>query len=270
MLATTFNLAARITRKLRRPIVLPNIAPTQAQAGNLLTIYLKVVSAWREAVPAIMAEYERTLGKLQTDSARDTTSAIDELDAQIRRLVLQLTPELRRWALQVETVQRGKWVNNVLSATSVDLSTILTPYDVNETVEASLNWNIALIRDVSEETRRRISNSIFAGFQRRAPAAEIAKEISESVGLARARARRIAADQTVKLGSRLNEARQEQAGLTSFKWRHSGKAHPRSWHLARNGQIYPWKNSGIPPSDMPGVPPFCGCTAQGVITFEED
>lgn len=264
------DLAKRTKRPSNRPIVLPNIATTQAQAGNLLVIYLKVVTAWREGAPAIMAEYGRTLSQLRTDSARDTTAAIDELDAQIRRLVLQLTPDLRRWAFQVEAVQRGKWVSNVMSATSVDLSTILSTDDVFETVEASLNWNTALIRDVSEDTRRRISNSVFAGFQRRAPAAEIAKEIVESIGLARARARRIAADQTVKLGSRLNQARQEQAGLTSFKWRHSGKAHPRSWHLARNGVIYPWEGSGIPADDLPGVPPFCGCTAQGVVTFEDD
>lgn len=265
-----FDLATRVRRPSRRPIALANIATTQAQAGDLLVLYSRVLVAWREGAPAIMAQYERTLGQLQTDSASDTTAAIDELDAQIRRLVLTLTPDLRRWAFQVEAVQRGKWVSNVMSATSVDLSTILSPYDVSDTVEASLEWNTALIRDVSEETRRRISNSVFAGFQRRAPAAEIAKEIAESVGLARARARRIAADQTVKLGSRLNQARQEQAGLTSFKWRHSGKAHPRSWHLARNGQIYPWEGSGIPADDMPGVPPFCGCTAQGVITFDDD
>ena len=264
------DLAKRTKRPSRRPIVLPNIAPSQAQAGNLLVIYLKVIAAWREGAAAIVAEYERTLSRLQTDSPSDTTAAIDDLDAQIRRLVLELTPELKRWALQVERVHQGRWVGNIMSATSVDLSTVLSASDMEDTIEASLNWNTALIRDVSDETRRRIANSVFAGFQRRAAAAEIAKEISESISMARARARRIAADQTVKLGSRLNEARQEQAGLTHFKWRHSGKAHPRSWHLARNGQIYPWARSGIPASDMPGVPPFCGCTAQGVITFEDE
>jgi hypothetical protein len=100
----------------------------------------------------------------------------------------------------------------------VDLNTILTAGDVEDTLGASLNWNVSLVRDVSDEIRRRISNAVFAGFQRRAPAREIAKEITEATGMARARARRIAADQTVKLGARLNQARQEQAGLTSFKW----------------------------------------------------
>jgi uncharacterized protein with gpF-like domain len=264
------DLASRVKRPSRRPITLPNVAPTRAQESDLAAIYRRVIAAWIAGIPAIIAEYERTLGELRTDSAATTTGAIDGVEAEIRRLVLTLSPDLRRWALNVERVMTGKWARNVLSATGVDLSTVLSPDDMNETVEAALNWNTALIRDVSDELRRRIANSVFAGFQRRAPASEIAKELREATGLARARSLRIAADQTVKLGARLNRARQEQAGLTHFKWRHSAKAHPRSWHLARNGKVYPWEGSGIPADDMPGVPPYCGCTAQGVVVIEDE
>lgn len=253
----------------KRNSVLANIAPTKAQADDLARIYLRVVAAWQEGIPRIVAEYERTIAEMTTDSAATTGGAIDSVAAEIQRLVIMLTPDLRRWALTVERVHRGKWVRSVLSATDVDLDTVLTAADVNDTVEASLNWNIALIRDVDAEVQKRIANSVFAGFQRRAPAVEIAKEIREATGMARARSVRIASDQTVKLGARLNQARQEQAGLTSFKWRHSGKVHPRSWHLARNGHVYPWANPGIPADDMPGVPPYCGCTAQGVVSFDE-
>lgn len=263
------DLATRVKRPSRKPITLANIATTQAQVGDLLAVYLQITRAWQEGADRVVAEYERTLAQMQTDSAASTGDAIDAIAAEIQRLVLVLTPDLRRWALRVEDVHRGKWVRNVLSATDVDLSTVLSPLDVEQTVESVIEWNVALVKDVSEETRRRIANSVFTGFQQRKPAAVIAKEISESVGMARARARRIAADQTVKLGSRLNQARQEQAGLTSFKWRHSGKVHFRPWHLARNGHVYSWANPGIAASDMPGVPPYCGCTAQGVITFED-
>jgi SPP1 gp7 family putative phage head morphogenesis protein len=270
VLSRTLNLASLVKRRSGKPIVLANIATTQAQATDLLAVYAKALAAWSAGIPRIMAEYEATVREIRTvhDSAATTTGAIDDVAAEIRRLVLTLTPELRRWALRVETVHRDKWVRSVLSATDVDLSTVLSPFDVNETLDASLNWNVSLIRDVSDELRRKVSNSVFAGFQRRAPAREIAKEITEATGMARSRARRIAADQTVKLGSRLNQARQEQAGLTSFKWRHSGKVHPRSWHKARDGNVYPWRGNSIPADDMPGVPPFCGCVAQGVITFD--
>jgi SPP1 gp7 family putative phage head morphogenesis protein len=269
MPAVELNLAAATNRRSRKPIVLPNIAPTKAQADDLFSTYNKIVISWAAGIPRIMAEYETTLAQMTTDSAETTAGAIDSLAAEIQRLVLSLTPDLRRWALRVEAVHRGKWVRSVLSAVDVDLNTILTAGDVEDTLGASLNWNVSLVRDVSDEIRRRISNSVFAGFQRRAPAREIAKEITEATGMARTRARRIAADQTVKLGARLNQARQEQAGLTSFKWRHSGKLHPRSWHKQRDGKVYPWRGNSIPADDMPGVPPYCGCTAQGVVTFDD-
>lgn len=267
-MALKFDLASRVRRPSRRPIALPNIAPTKAQATDLALLYGKVIVAWSEGQARIVAEYERALAKMTADSGAG--DAIDEIAALIERLVIMLTPDLRRWALQVEAVQRGKWVRGVLSATDVDLNTVLTAGDVADTIDATIEWNVSLIRDVSDDMRRRIANTIFTGFQQRKSAADIGKEIAETVGMARSRARRIASDQTVKLGSRLNQARQEQAGITSFKWRHSGKLHPRSWHLARNNRIYPWRDSGIPADDMPGVPPFCGCTAQGVVTFEDE
>jgi SPP1 gp7 family putative phage head morphogenesis protein len=271
MLAVTLNLASRVRRPSRRPITLANIAPTKAQAGDLAALYLRIVAAWSAGIPRIVAEYERTIATMTTDSPSDVQGAIDGVQAEINRLVLMLTPDLRRWALQVERVMRGKWVRSVLSATDVDLDTVLTAGDVNNTVEASLSWNVALIRDVDAELRQRIANSVFAGFQRRAPAAEISKEIAEATGMARSRARRIAADQTVKLGSKLNEARQKQAGLSKYKYRHSGKMHPRSWHKARDGKIYPWNGPGsLPAGDRAGEPPFCGCTAQGVVTFGDE
>jgi len=256
-------------RPSKKPIPLARITSTKAQADALAVIYLKVPAAWAAAAERINAAYEKTLFELTTDSADDIKGGLDEVSAEIQRLVILLTPDLRQWAMRVEAVQRDKWVSSVLSATDVDLDTVLTAGDVEDTLQAQIAWNVSLIRDISDETRRRIANAIFAGLQQRKPAREVAREIRDTVGMARSRARRIASDQTIKLGERLNRARQQQAGLTHFKWRHSAKAHPRIWHEARDGKVYPWEGSGIPADDMPGVPPYCGCTAQGVITFGE-
>lgn len=265
-----FDLPAMARRRSnRREIVLPNIAGTRAQANSLALIYLRVVRPWQEATDRIVESYARSLAEMVTDSPSDTAGEIDSVEEAIRRLVLTLTPDLRDWALRVEQVHRGKWIRNVLSAVSIELDTLLSAGDVRETVEAAIEWNVALVKDVSDDLRRKISNAVFSGFQARKPAREVAKEIREATGMARQRSLRIAADQTVKLGSRLNEARQRQAGLDHFKWRHSGKRHPREHHEARDGKVYRWEGSGIPSEDMPGVPPFCGCTAQGVLVMED-
>jgi hypothetical protein len=267
-----FSLASRVAkqRRSRKPIVLAKIVTTQAQAQNLFAIYVRVVSTWNAALERINAAYAKTLSEITTDSSDDIRSAMDAVQAEIQRLVLLLTPDLRQWAFGVERVQRDKFVSSVLSASDVDLNTILTAGDVNDTLQAAIDWNVSLIKDVSDETRRRIANAIFAGLTARKSAADIATELRDIVAMSRTRALRIAGDQTVKLGERLNRARQEQTGLTHFKWRHSAKRHPRLWHEARDGKVYPWEGSGIPADDMPGVPPMCGCTAQGVITFDAD
>lgn len=262
-----FDLASRVQRPSRRPIALARIETTQAQATDLLTLYARVIRAWVAGQERIVAEYERTLAGMTTDSAETTAGAIDAVAAELQRLVLLLTPDLRRWALMIERVHRGKWVRSVLSATDVDLNTILTAGDVEDTVAAAVEWNTSLIRDVSDELRRRVSNAVFAGFQRRAPAREIAKEVSEATGMARSRARLIARDQTVKLGARLNRARREQAGIGQYKWRHSGKLHPRSWHKQRDGIAFKNDDPRIPADDRAGVPPYCGCTEQAVLEF---
>lgn len=264
-----FDLASRIRHPSRRPIILANVKPTQAQATDLAALYLRVVSAWSNAADRIVAVYAAALGELVTDSADDAGSLIERIEAEVRRLVLLLTPELRDWVLRVEKVHRRKWVANILSAASVDLETILSADDVSETVDAAVNWNVSLVRDVNEEARRRIANAVFSGLQQRKRADDVAKEIRAITGMARARARRIAGDQTVKLGARLNRARREQAGIGQYKWRHSGKLHPRSWHKARDGIVYKNDDPRIPADDRAGVPPFCGCTEQAVLVFDE-
>jgi uncharacterized protein with gpF-like domain len=264
-----FALANMVKRPSKRPITLARIETTHAQASDLFGLYARVIAAWVAGKAPIIAEYEHTLKGMQHDSAETTGGAIDNVSAEINRLVLLLTPDLRRWALNVEKVHRGKWTRSVLSATDVDLNTVLTPGDVEDTVGASVNWNMALIKDVSSETQKRIANSVFAGFQRRAPAAEIAREISDATDMARRRALNIASDQTTKLGGQLNRARQLQAGIKKFRWRHGAKRHPRIWHLERDGRLFDWENPGIAADDMPSIPPWCSCTAQGVLSFDD-
>lgn len=254
------------------------IQPTQAQVADLAALYLRVVAGWKAGTDRIVAAYEKTLAELRLDSADDIKSVFDEIEAEIRRIVLELTPDLRRWALRTETVHRGKWVRNILSATQIDLSTILSADDVAETVAEVIEWNVALIKDVSAEEQRRISNAVFAGIQQRKPAREVAREIREATGMARARSIRIASHQTVSFGETLNDARRRQAGIDVWQWIHSGKLHFRPEHKARDGYYYgdtPESRGKLssgevvrePPSDRPSRLPNCGCTSRAVLVL---
>jgi SPP1 gp7 family putative phage head morphogenesis protein len=263
-----FSLAAMAARKRksRRPVTFAPILTTKAQADSLAAIYARMIEPWSRAHLILAEVYERELGRvLQTDSAEDLGATNDAIAQAINRLVLELTPELRRWALRVESWHRGKWVRAILSGVEVGLESVLGPEDMRETIDAFLVRNTSLIRDVNEQARGKIADAVLRGLQQRSPISEITKEIREASGFARKRARRIAGDQTVKLASALDRERQRQAGLDHWKWRHSHKLHPRAEHVARDGKIYTDKTA---PEDEPGELPFCGCVRQGVLVFE--
>lgn len=268
----------------RKLIVFRPILPTTAQANDLAKISHRILAPWYDATQRITDAYARELARiLQTDSIDDLVSLFADLANEVQRLVLELTPSMQEWAFSVERVHRGKWARTVLAGANVDISYLIGPADAAEPISAFMARNTALVRDVSRQTEQRISDAVYRGLQARTPAREVGKQIAEATGLARKRANKIAADQAVKLSSALDAQRQREAGLGIYKYRHSGKLHPRSWHRARDGRFYD-RDTGkevifeggkqragpdeIKSDDAPGIPPFCACTTQGVLVID--
>lgn len=200
--------------------------------------------------------------------------AVDDLDRLIRLVVLQtqqvmvrLEARVRGWARGVEGRHRREFVEGVLTATTIDVSTLLDP-TAGTTVAEYVTWATSLIRDVGDEARRRMANAVIDAVQRRVPPRELARTIKGIHEMSSRRARNIAADQTNKLNNALDRARQEEAGIDRFTWRHSGKKHFRPHHKRRNGRVYEWRSNSIRRGDFPGEPPFCGCVAQATIVNE--
>lgn len=264
----------------RREVTFSPIITTKAQANDLAAIYNRMLAPWYGARDRITEAYARELDRvLQTDSIDDLSNLMDELGREVQRLVLTLTPALQDWAFRVETWHRGKWARTVLAGTGVNIETLIGPQDAQETIQAFMGRNVALVKDISAQAQGRISDAVFRGFQQRTPAREVGREIAEALGMARRRAVRVAADQAIKLSSALDAERQRQAGLTVWKWRHSGKLHPRQNHKARDGNLYadvPGDRGTLasgavvrePPEFAPGVEPYCGCVRVGVLVLE--
>ena len=270
------TLARRVRNPRRKSITVRDIVPPAVLAGDLYTAcYRPVVVLWSRAGDRIAAEYERTLSALTTDTADDLRSILDEAAAEFQRLFLLLGPALDRWAWSVESWQRGRFRGAVLSATGVDIQTLIGPESVRDTVGGFIEWNTALIKEVSAQTSQKISNAVFTGLTQRRTAAEVAKDIREATGFARDRSRRVASDQLAKITGSLAEERQREAGITTVEWRWSGKLHPRAWHKARNGVIYDLEthtpvDGGEPVErgDWAGQPPWCGCRTLAVISWD--
>lgn len=258
---------ARRQRNIRRSrIVLREITAPATSASNLYArCYRPVVALWQRRADRIVAEYERSLSSVTTDSPADIQREIDEGQSEFQRLFMELEPELRDWLIRVESWQRGRWRGAVLSATGVDLQTLIGPQDMRDTIDAYLRWNTALIRDVSDQTRKRIADRVFAGLTQRKPARDVAREIREAIGMARDRSQRIAADQLSKISNSLADERRREAGIDTWVWMHSRKRHPRADHQARDGREY---TDATAPQDTPGQLPYCGCLSRAVVRFD--
>ena len=265
------DLAAMVRRagKVRRSeAVIRPIKPAPTLATDLFhSAHSPMLALWTEALPLIVAEYERSLAAMTQDSPADIGSLLTRVDDRFDTLALSIKVRLRQWAMRAEAGHRRKWIANVFAAINIDLSTMLGPEDARTSLEATIERNVSLVKSVSDEIRSRISDAVFRGLAQRKPSRELAKELSEATGMGRARSLRIASDQNSKLAATLNEERAMQVGMEFYEWVHSGKSHPRQEHKARDGNRYRY---GEPAGDMPGQLPFCGCTARAVLSLDGD
>jgi len=266
----------------RRSITLRPIVPTQAQATDLAMIYAPAWQIWQQNIDRILAGYDPqplpTGDALTLDTADQVQSAINSVANEfLTILTARITPALQRWVVRAEQVHRDKWAAAIKAGVGVDVDMMLSAGEVQETLSTFMARNVELVQNVTDQTRGRISDAVFRGYERRAPVREVAAEIREATGMGRDRAVRIAADQSSKLSSQLDRERQAEAGLTQFKWRHSGKVHPRSWHKARDGKVYDSRTGkpvdggeAIPSDDRAGMAPWCGCREQAYIALLDE
>lgn len=254
--------AARRSKPRVQSITLREIVPTKAQSDELAAIYLIVVRHWRDVGARVVSLYDPPA--LTTDSPPEIEGALTAGQAEATAVIASLTAQADSWVARLVAWHTRRWAANVAAGTGVSIAAFLSSAAVADDMAASLAWNVGLIRNVSDSTRDRIANIVWAGWKNRTPRRDIARLINEAVGIERRRAWRIAVDQTTKLSGDLDRSRMLEAGLDTWIWRHSRKAHPRQEHVERNGKKYTWQN---PPADIPGELPFCGCKAQAIIEW---
>lgn len=262
----------RRTKPTRRKVIeFRSITPTATLAGDLYAgAYRDVIVTWSARLPSIMATYERSLSELVTDSPADVSATVSEIEAEIGRLLLTIRLRLERWATRVEQFHRRRWSANVLAGTGIDISQLIGPSDARMTIESAIEANVALVRSVSGQTRDRIAQEVQQGLRERKPSREVAANLREKVGMGRRRALLVASDQNVKITEALNEERRRQAGLSTWAWVSSHKAHARPEHAARDGKRYDddaKSGEHKPPADRAGQLPYCGCTSRAVLSL---
>ena len=271
-----YSLAEMYARKRprKRTVSFREVTLPATFASDLYaSVYSLVIREWEGSIDQIMAEYIRSHSEITADAAPELSGVVVSVEAGISRLLITLRLRLERWAAVVEQAQRRKWAATVKRSTGLDISAMVGPADVRASLSVVIENNVALVRSVSDQTRDRITSSVMRGLSEKKVPREVAKEIRQAVGMGRARALRIASDQTSKIGETLNEERRRQAGISTWEWVSSGKVHARVDHARRNGKRYDDEaTSGEhkPPEDRPGQLINCGCTSRAVLSVDSE
>lgn len=160
-----------------------------------------------------------------------------------------------------------RWIASVKAGANVDVSNLLRDDDLVDLLSIRSEQFNSLITNLSQDVLNRIERETLGAIFEGRSNADIAKSLQEVAGIGRNRARLIARDQASKLNAAMNQFRQEQAGVTSYKWSTILDGRERPAHHARNGKIFRWDK---PPYDgPPGVPVACRCRALAIIPDDE-
>ena len=157
--------AVKRTRPRAKSVTFREIVPMKSQADDLAAIYLDVVRHWRDTSARILAVYDPPA--MTVDTAPEIEAELARAQAQANALIIALTPRVRRWTDLLAAWHTRKWAANVQAATGVSIAAFLASAPIANDLLASLNWNVALITNVSDQARDRIANIVWAGWRAR-------------------------------------------------------------------------------------------------------
>lgn len=178
----------------------------------------------------------------------------------------------------IRQIHKAQMIKAFQSALGVDINPFMSDLNIRPLMNQALMDNVALIKSIPKNLNLQIVEhfeKIFLekGFDQQA----LVKALEGRFKVANNRARFIARDQTEKIIGKLNQVRQSDLGIRSYKWQTSedervvgtpGGLYPEGTdghmdHFLRNGVEFLW---AAPPSDgHPGQAFNCRCTANPVI-----
>jgi SPP1 gp7 family putative phage head morphogenesis protein len=198
----------------------------------------------------------------------------DDAGERARSIIDALRRQAEVYAAQAETRARAaiaaeggrhtrNWTAAVKAGTQIDVAKLLADDDLVQLLSVKSEEFVGLIKNLTEDMAYRINREVLGSILEGRSNADIAKALTNIEDIGRGRARLIARDQANKLNGAMNRFRQEQAGITHFKWKTIIDGRQRDSHGARDNKIYPWD---APPSgEIPGGPINCRCRALAVL-----
>lgn len=232
-----------------------------------------------KASPAIELRYARSLLNIVREMARFTRefaareglitdAPSDFLREFDRKFGSNPADELaKKFAEDSDNYHKKAFISEFNSKLGINLQKVLSDKSdrVGKAVKASIKWNSDLIVSLRDEYKERARDAIHESFIQGANEGPTLRERLESIeGVTESRAKLIARDQTQKLCSDLNQARQRDIGIRKYFWSGIDDGRERDTHVANNNRVFEWES---PPEETghPGEDIQCRCTADPYI-----
>lgn len=196
----------------------------------------------------------------QDDVGQNARSVIEAMRLEAERLERSADQKARSEINQEARRHTNKWTAGVSAQAQIDVRYLLRDDDLVDLLSVRSEEFNRLIRNLSQDVRDRIERQTLSSIFEGKGNAEIAKSLQEIGGIGRNRARLIARDQASKLNAAQNQFRQEQAGVTLYKWRTILDGRERPTHNANNGKLFRW-DKPPPNTGHPSQAINCRCRA---------
>ena len=213
------------------------------------------------------------LPRLKADRGLTTDAAEREWFLRLRaaqRLLQGVAERMVERVLRQEAERHtAAWTEGVRRSLGVDVAAVLTNEGLEAALGARVLENVRLISSIGEEAVSRVERIVINATVNGTNLKTVRKELTEAFAMSDRRAGIVARDQLAKVNSDMNRLRQQEAGVTEYRWSASGDERTRPLHARIDGRTYTWgkptdAEDGLPP----GQPPLCRCVALGIVTFD--
>lgn len=234
----------------------------------LRSMLTQIAAMTRESIiPLYQSEQEqkRAARAYTADADRSWFAGLQALANQLQRIASNTVNRI----LDLEAERHTEaFMATAKRALGINLQAVVTQEDLGDYLRTKAAENAALIQSLSDDVVKRIETAVYQNTIAGNSVTTLRKTLQEQFGITDRRAKLIARDQTSKLNSDLNSTRQQQAGVTTYKWVTSHDERVRERHRKLDGKSYKWgeatgAENGLPPGQLIN----CRCVARGIVEF---
>lgn len=219
------EITRKITEQRLKPVVqvkLNNDVERQYRGQLFALIRLMAEAVADEILPVLKQEHQnftadhdfmdvwsdRILTALARAATKFTTAIFEQ---QIKRLAASTIS-------MAEAATTSAFLKSVNKAVGVDLARVISNEGITDYVSLAVEENVNLIKSIQTTYFDRVQSTVLNGVRTGAHPTKIAKQLSELTGVTQQRAKIIARDQMAKINSDIMSKRQQQSGISYFKW----------------------------------------------------